>query len=106
MRVVLATMQMHMEPPRELSLAESVVVQRCPVEIPDNEHGFTQTYRGLCVRDVETGCYMGDCWRDARGWCYRTLGCEFYGHADNLRIAILTLRTLRRAFYASCGVGA
>ena len=87
-------------------LLSAVVVERCPVEVPDHEFGRVATYRGCCVRDRETGCYCGDIWKDDRGWCWRSLGGEHYGHADTLRLAVMTLALMRKALYQSCGVGA
>ena len=64
------------------------VLERGPVEIADHEHQRADVFRGVVVRDTETGRYLGDCWLLApMRWCWRTLDARHYGTTDHLRQA-------------------
>ena len=65
----------------------NVVIERTIVEVPDNERGAILRYRGATVRNPETGIYLGDCWFDSEGLCWRTVGSTDFGHANGLREA-------------------
>lgn len=72
------------------------VIERGPIEVPDNEHGTVATYRGARVLSAQTGACMGHLWRDHERMCWRTLDEGHYGRELSAHHAITNILMYRR----------